>query len=254
MIFLNWLKKIFIDDLFVEMDWRQFIPSLVATFVGIFVPFLIQRHVDKTNRIKDALQHLCIIKKELQSIKVQIKKITSEKFEGLHLAPIKTPMWDGLRNANGLILISELHNYLLKKEKRGEQQAEKIIAKKDWYARIFSVYSGIDEYNRWWVLYSDKVFDQGTKDALLAIEKKLNSLDRTFQTRGYAAQTNGNALANIAYGITELGDKLCEEIKETQEYASQTQQEEIPSENITYLIKLINDIINSPSKLSKKKR
>lgn len=245
MIFLNWLKKIFVDDLFVEMDWRQFIPSLVATFVGIFVPFLIQRHVDKSNRLKDALQHLCIIKDELQSVKAQIVEIVDEKFEGLHLAPIKTPMWDGLRNSNGLILISELHSALLKKEKRKKAQEKNIIAKNDWYERIFSVYSGIDEYNHWWNLYSDKVFDQGTKDVLLAIEKKLNSMDGASKTKAGGAQTKENALMNIACGITELGNKLCEEI---QEPTSQTQQERIPLENIPYLIILINDIINSLSK------
>ncbi|MBD5585696.1 MAG: hypothetical protein HDQ88_11490 [Clostridia bacterium] len=254
MVFLNWLKNAFIDDLFVGMDLGQFIPSLVATIVGIFVPFLIQRRVDKNHRINDALQHLCVIRDELLSVKDQIAEIARENFDGLHLAPIKTPIWDGLRNSNGLILISELHNELLKKEKGKKAQAENTIAKKDWYERIFSVYSGIDEYNRWWNLYSDKVFEQGTKDVLYSIEKKLRSMDGASKIIDGEAQTKKNALTNIEKGITDLGDKLCEEINKTQELTSQVQQEKIPPENITYLIMLINEIINSLSKPSKEKK
>lgn len=224
---LEWLKQTFIDDLLVNMDWVQFIPSLIATFVGIFVPFLVQRRKDNANRIKEAVQHLENIKEEMTStVKKGIEEIRAENFERVHLTPIETPIWTGLLNSNGVIVLSDLRKHLAKLNKKKNQNSNANVRDDDWYERIFMVYGSVDKYNQWWNLYTDKVFDDADK------------------VHGAA-----KSVKNIEDGIIELSEKLCNDYVSAQEDAKKAV---IPQENIPYLITLIELVIDQASKNRKK--
>lgn len=157
---MEWL-----NDMFVEMDWRQFIPSLVATIIGIFGPFWIQRRIEKSNKKKDALSKVDQLKIELKSM---LKTIGSLEDDKRYIDPIKTPIWTGLQNTNESSLLSVLR----KKPKTDKDKKQAVLSQDNtetkqieaedggnaqtdnWYKAVYSLYGRIEEYNKWWNLYS----------------------------------------------------------------------------------------------------
>ena len=131
---MNLLTNMFYD-MFCDMDWRQFIPSLIATIVGIFGPFWIQSRLEKANKKKSALSLLEQIRDELNETFNTINGLEDNK---RYIEPVKTPVWDGVKNTNEISLLTA------------------IKSSEVWYKKIFSIYGGIDEFNKWWNLYSEQ--------------------------------------------------------------------------------------------------
>lgn len=135
--------------MFQNMDWGQFIPSLIATFIGIFGPFWVQSKIEKYRKNVDALNKVMQIKNELIRIREDLKSLNDNQ---RYIDPIKTPIWIGIQNSNELSLLSTLRNSHNKQKKK--HVANKEDAVNDWYYAIFSVYGQIEELNKWWNLYT----------------------------------------------------------------------------------------------------
>lgn len=177
MFFLDWLKKIFWDDLLLGMDSSQFFFSLIATFIGVFLPFFIQRRRDASSRIEEAICSLKNIETELLSIKDEIGRIRSNGFKEVHLSPIQTPIWDGLLNSNGTMLLSELRKYIQDFIKKNKKADSIKWGQKDWYERVFRVYNSVGEYNRWWTLYTESIYNGRSKQEVEKLELGINKLN-----------------------------------------------------------------------------
>lgn len=150
----------FIDrlkDLTILMDWKQFIPSLVATFVGIFVPFWIQAHQDKKRKRKDALLKLSQIYKELTEVKSKIIDHEMRAENGsVFIEAIKAPIGDGLLKTKEIQLLADLQKHLNKKFKRNKTMHD--VVKNDWHKRIIEVYADIVTYNILWNKFAEQIF------------------------------------------------------------------------------------------------
>lgn len=201
---IEWIRTM-IEDMFPNMDWKQFIPSLIATFVGIVVPFLIQAKVEKRHKNSDALQRLEKIKTELSKIASQIIELNNNH---VHLDPIKTPVWDGLVNTNEMLLIADLQ-----KKKKGREEND------DWYNMIYSLYGIIAEYNEWWNLYTEKLFLHNQGVTLEPILNQLKKLKIVLCFNSFEGDARKIALAEL--GLKE------EDFKE--------------EESIGYLLKILDE-------------
>lgn len=140
-------------EMLYEMDWRQFIPSLIATIIGIFGPFWIQKRIEKSRQKKDAIERVKQLKSELEKIMSVLNHEINE--ECRYIDPIKTPVWTGLLNTNESVLFLMLNDNKDKIDKNG-----------NWYDSVYTIYEYIDEYNKWWNLYSSKRASGITSSAL----------------------------------------------------------------------------------------
>ena len=153
------IKAIF-KEMFCEMDWKQFIPSLLATFVGIFVPFYIQGRQSKFHRRNDAIRRVNQIIEELSDLK---NKILSREDEALNkgtvfINPLRLPIGDGLLKTNEMYLLSDLQKYIYRKFKRKRNRESNFLMSSDWYKMIFEIYSDISTYNILWNKCAEQVF------------------------------------------------------------------------------------------------
>lgn len=175
---MEWLH-----EMIFEMDWKQFIPSLVATIIGIFGPFWIQRRIEKTKQKTDALDRVEQLKSELDGVLKTIEDLNDE--EERYIDPVKTPVWTGLQNTNESSLLSVLRKKPKNKKKnkkkssleevkdnssveQGEAEStqntdavqQNIVTdvvfdqNENWYNTVYALYGRIEEYNKWWNLYS----------------------------------------------------------------------------------------------------
>lgn len=165
MRFVNWLK-----EMTVGMSWEQFIPSLVATFVGIFVPFWIQSRLQKRQKRKDAIDKVCQIYEELKSLK---DKIT----EHLTITRLETPIGDGLMNGDVMSLLADLQRYFRRKYKRKSGYREYSFASEDWYKKIFDVYAQISNYNILQEKYAEQTFYVRNNFVIKLKDEQLQKLD-----------------------------------------------------------------------------
>lgn len=180
--FIEWLFEC-LKDFTVRMDWKQFVPSLIATFVGIFVPFWVQSGREKKQHRKDALLKVEQIITELNKVKEDILSISPTS---LNINPLKTPIGDSLLNSNEMQLLADLQRYYLKKsEKRGNKTG--IREDIDWYKLIFEVYSVLSEYNHWWNLYTEHFVsisssekDRWQKEQSITPEQVLKFIEGSF--------------------------------------------------------------------------
>jgi len=240
---MEWLH-----EMIFEMDWKQFIPSLIATVIGIFGPFWIQSRIEKSKQKRDALDKVKQIKSELEDILTTIRSLNVN--ERRYIDPIKTPVWTGVQNTSELSLL-----YILRKKPRIEKMKETLqsfapndekwvqknmaiiknstkqneeeisertddaieatnglIQLESWYKAVCTLYGLIDEYNKWWNLYS-------TQRATGLVPEKLEP-ERT--------------------SIVALAIKLCInwDISENGESTDQINKEGIP-----FLLELLNEII-----------
>ena len=210
---MDWVKQCF-GDMFINMDWKQFIPSLIATFVGIFVPFFIQARVEKTHKLSEAVQRIEKIIAELSGIADKIIKLN---YEQIHLYPIKTPVWDGLLNTNEMLLISNMQNK--KKRKKNKNNVEE-NQEHDWYNMIYKIYGIIDEYNKWWNLYTEKLF---LHDKDVVLEPILTQLKKLKMILCF------NSFSDRNMRLAALNEINCQEADFKEE------------ESIGYLLKVLNE-------------
>lgn len=153
--FVDWF-----NDMTIGMDWHQFIPSLVATFVGIFVPFWIQGRHEKRQRRKDAIYKIKLIIKELKNalMQIQTREEKANQEGAVYIDPLQTPIGDELLNTSERVLLDELQKYLRNKYKRQSKQAGYEFVTANWYKMIFEVYANIATYNKLWEKYAEQVF------------------------------------------------------------------------------------------------
>lgn len=161
---MEWLH-----EMIFEMDWKQFIPSLIATIIGIFGPFWIQRRIEKSKQRTDALDRVEQLKSELGGVLKTIEDLNDE--EERYIDPVKTPVWTGLQNTNESSLLSVLRkkpkNKKSDKKKCSHEEVEtnssgeqNIVTdvvfdqNENWYNTVYALYGRIEEYNKWWNLYS----------------------------------------------------------------------------------------------------
>lgn len=165
-----------------QIDWSQFIPSVIATLIGFFLAIVFQQFIyekvkDNIKNNKSAKSSIEKIIDELNTIISTLEEIDEKK---LYIDPIKTPVWTACLNTNEIVLLSDfLDKKNLKKEIPLCNNKEIDICK-----RLFVVYGTIDEYNKWWNLASEQKINENENcyDSLLKlldnIKKKL--CDETF--------------------------------------------------------------------------
>ena len=204
-------------DLFVKMDWTEFIPNLIATFVGIFMPFFIQVRVEKSQKHDEAIHRIENIKTELTDIANIMIKLN---YNQIHIDPIKTPIWDGLVNTNELLLIANAPEK--KKYRKGIQCKNEATHEVDWYTLIYKIYGMIDEYNKWWNLYTEKLFLHDKDVVLEPILKQIKELKMILCYNSFAdpserlkalkelgrEEANYKEEESIGYLLTVLNDKF----------------------------------------------
>lgn len=115
-----------------SIDWSQFVPTLIATFIGfglaLFGSFLydaIKEHNEKKIVIRNLRNELIEIQSEIAIIATALNNEDNNDVP-LWIFPIKTYVWDSI-TTNKLELISE----------------------KLWYKELLCIYHGIHEYNTW---------------------------------------------------------------------------------------------------------
>lgn len=225
---MEWLH-----EMIFEMDWKQFIPSLIATVVGIFGPFWIQRRIEKTKQKTDALDRVEQLKGELNGVLKTIQNLNDE--EERYIDPVKTPVWTGLQNTNESSLLSVLRkkpkSKKVKKNKKkssleeegGSNSLEKqndvtLIQDADvaqqaimddfvfdqnenWYNAVYALYGRIEEYNKWWNLYSTQRAAGREARALHNEKECISNVKEKLCSR--TLQKDGKAITNKA-GIPYL--------------------------------------------------
>lgn len=151
MAFLEWLKTMF-TEMFSGMDWKQFIPSLIATFAGIFVPFWLQSRLEKQQKRHDAVRIIGQLSDELRKVKTQMQdreKRAQEKNE-IFVDALQTPIGNSLIESNEKQLLLDLQKYLINKSKQKRNREKYAFANEEWYTKIFEIYADITTYNTLW--------------------------------------------------------------------------------------------------------
>ena len=164
---LNLLNKILLSD------WSQFIPTMIATFVGFILAILgtwIYDTIDKKNECnnlkKDIRNELLKVQNVLIEIEAEDNRAINEKNSILRINPLKCYIWDSAISANKVNLLTKLV----------------------WYSELLQIYDTINDYNEWQLLKSDKILEG--KD-ITAINEHIENLK-----------------TNIIFGIRDIIDKL----------------------------------------------
>ena len=235
---MQWLR-----EMFCEMDWKQFIPSLIATIIGIFGPFWIQSRIEKSKQRKDALDKVEQLKNELEGVLTTIKELEDD--EKRYIDPVKTPIWTGLQNTNESTLLSVLRkkpkakkkSYLETTQSNSADEYNKVVLQQsnaevqqpnvadnnvdpndNWYKAVYALYGRIEEYNKWWNLYSTQ----------------------------RAAGREVKALHNEKKCIAEVKEKLCSKML-TKEGRDEKNKDGIP-----YLLELLDVVITVNTSLMRR--
>ena len=188
MWFVDWLK-----EMTVGMKWDQFIPSLIATFVGIFVPFWIQSRLQKRQKRKEAIDKIRQIYEELESLKDKI-------IENLSIIRLETPIGDGLKNADEMALLADLQRYIRGKYKRKIGQKNYSFVSEDWYKMIFDVYAQVSNYNKLQEKYAEQTFYVRNKFVIKLNDeqfKKLDSEEQKLYLESLQIQTASEKIKHI---------------------------------------------------------
>lgn len=231
---MDWLK-----DMFLYMDWKQFIPSLIATIIGIFGPFWFQRRIEKSKQKTDALERVEQLKSELSGILKTIEDLNDK--EERYIDPVKTPVWTGLQNTNESSLLSVLRKKPKTKKNKTKGEAKSNLSieqngtimtentdvvkqtivtdftfeqNENWYSAVYALYGRIEEYNKWWNLYSTQ----------------------------RAAGREAKALHNEKDCISKVKEKLCSKT------IMKDDKEELNKDGIPYLLDLLSVVVavNTP--------
>ena len=165
-------------------SWDQFIPSIIATILGVFLPFLIQSKIEKYKEKKEHNKFVLQKKRECNAMLLRIneelksisKKLCDVQDNTIEQNPLKTMVWNEALNTGLLPLMDT--------EIRRE---------------LFRVYEIISEFNSWTVVktnfyfqhYNDETRTDKTldaeierlkeellsqKDGIYAINKKIDHL------------------------------------------------------------------------------
>ncbi|MCL2173407.1 MAG: hypothetical protein FWB84_07215 [Candidatus Bathyarchaeota archaeon] len=81
----------------IDIEWNQFIPSILATFVGVLAALLLQRFYEWWKETNEAKEIKKRARAELIRIKDELTDIAHNE-ELLMLKPIKTPVYHNVIN------------------------------------------------------------------------------------------------------------------------------------------------------------
>ena len=156
----------FFSDVISTIDWSQFIPSLIATFLGCVLAIYFTHLYSKSEQKKEQAEIEKNIIAELKSIKFTI---TNEyKVDKLYLNPIKTHYYDSLINAQKINLLATNTKFDVISQK--EDNTSDLCT-------ILDFYSAIDEFNRWnnWRTNNTNLNDSKIVDeTLLTLKSEIN--------------------------------------------------------------------------------
>ncbi len=133
-------------------DWSQFVPSMIATFAGFILALIGQWGAENLHDFFQLRNLKSRIKQELEIVKNQLIKF---KETDLDVHPLKTPIWDEAISAGQISILPA-----------------------DLRAKLFNVYSSIQEFNSWSRVQVNYFFKERSYDNLLV--KALNELKEKF--------------------------------------------------------------------------
>lgn len=110
-----------------SVDWSQFWPSIIATFVGVVAAIYVQKKYEDWKQNKEAKEMQQKIILELEEIKSTLKSVSKVSTEKLVLSPISLPIYKGLVASAKISLFSRFA----------------------WYTEFCEVYNMLETYNSW---------------------------------------------------------------------------------------------------------
>ena len=147
------------------IDWSQFIPTMIATFVAFMLTLLGTYLYDmyKDNEQKKAF--LINLRKELEDIQRELGNINRLLEDGtcssIWVVPLKTYIWDSIIENNKASLISDEY----------------------WYKDLLAIYHMAREYNSWHLLRTEIILqglckgnrDDDITDGIIKLKEELES-------------------------------------------------------------------------------
>ena len=129
------------------VDWSQFLPSMIATFVGFVLALTGQWFFGYIKKSKESDELKSHIAEELNSIKIDLEQFVSTS---LDVQPLKTPIWNALINAGQVALLDT-----------------------NTREQLFRVYNTIQEFNSWCLVQTNYYFENEKYNELLTNELTL---------------------------------------------------------------------------------
>ena len=126
------------------VDWSQFLPSIIATFVGFVLALTGQWFLGYVKKSKEANELKSHIAEELNSLKIDLEQLVSTS---LDVQPLKTPIWNALINAGQVALLDT-----------------------NIREQLFRVYNTIQEFNSWCLVQTNYYFENEKHNELLKNE------------------------------------------------------------------------------------
>lgn len=116
-----------------NVDWSQFIPSIIATCLGCTLAIFFTSCYDRRNNKKEKTEVLQNVISELEKVKNEVSSIRAKTGHSkyFYLSPLKTPFFDSLIHVKKLVLLTETVSKSTNKES------------------ILLLYEYIVEYNAW---------------------------------------------------------------------------------------------------------
>ena len=181
-----------------NIDWSQFIPTMIATFVGFL---LAQMGMRLYNRAKNRSARRDLISSfisELELIRNKLIAMSDAKFENMMIHPIKMSVWESSINSNKLIL---LQSYA-------------------WYKDLYLCYSGLKDYNEWHNIRTKLVLWHSDEEKFAAgIEELTINLKNRGIEQKREVGVKPNLCGTVADLLTQLkGEKIMKIMKRGCEY------------------------------------
>lgn len=133
----------------VNVDWSQFIPSLIATCLGCTLAIFFTSCYDRWNYEKEKKEALQNIINELEKVKNEVNSIRAKADYNsyFYLSPLKTPFFDSLIHVKKLVLLIE--TVPQKGNKTVPPDGNETAPKNGNEESILLLYEYIVEYNAW---------------------------------------------------------------------------------------------------------
>lgn len=143
------------------VDWSQFWPSLIATFLGVIAAIFVQKKYEDWKEKREAEEFEKKIYSELTLISQRLKDISIKIDNNLLLYPLDFPVYKGLIASGKISLINRY----------------------SWYELFLEIYNNLEIYNAWHTYRTYTGISKNSEIIILLhkIESKLLS-DKTAET------------------------------------------------------------------------
>lgn len=125
-------------------NWSQFIPSIIATFIGFVLAILgmwiydsIKNYFERKNLRKDIRNELIKIQEVLKIIEKEDNIAKGNNSKILRINPLKCYIWESTISTNKVSLLNKL----------------------PCYSELLSIYDTINDFNQWQLLKSNKILE-----------------------------------------------------------------------------------------------